>query len=1010
MYKFRSYFAAFSTALTLAACGGGDGVSSSTETTPVVEAQMISSAKTVPDAVLAESGTGLTPVASGGVVLQSSHPEVNKYQVGDVLFVPPVSGKGLGTSFVGKVSGVSSADGKTQVNLIPANVEDAYTSLKWDIDTAKTGASVVGVISPPKAKVSFSSNSNISTQTGLVIKDELSVKGSALEGSIKMEHELLYKGKSVVLFAEVDLSGVTVRSRGDYDVSNIGSDNGWVEFTAVVKGDLGAKIGLRAPDLVEVPTLADLVASQDVWADLKWSGSDAYKLEGLEGDDKKGRIPLGGVVLTPCPTGVCPLKFTGNLGNNTVHLFSIAPTAILWVYMDMSGKISVSGEVGARLNGYHFEQGYEFKAVNLTLSTKRIAVATPSALEIYGNATLDVEQRFGVSVGADILVGGIRPVAVNTFVGAQHTGKLEGELSYAIVPPNGWAGYGCVESKIWAGVELSAQFRMKAEVPVDLYFKRFELGGVIERSYSGKVLDIMAEKDLGSSCLVSGPFSIAAAVKGSDPEVKANALIDIDFSSGYNNENVRKFTDSWRIVAECADCEAKVFDVIYKGDEIFKPYYSISLPVGRKYVIRLQAKSDTDADWVIREAFTSVDVGDRPSADFVVESNMADCRDLNLTATGVASEGRSIQSYQWKVRSAGLSSFLDYEGRSVSSVVLPVCGLTQIMLTVIDSAGLVTAVSRTIDTELMAPKVTEITPLSAVLNQLTTIKISGQNLPLTSVLSIADATCQTPTNRTATGFTVVCTPGGAAGSKVVTVKTDTEANGGGVIDASKTVIVQAIDIPTPALSIRFDQTSLASLGGVTSAGSVSYISGKDGRPAAKFSGVAAPGHIKINNRESLKFVDGATFDMWVYMDSMTGMDGWGRTVSDGAYAMAFVAKSHDRSGGVMLANSLTNPDGSLWHAGIGNWDSCKHLSSTPVPLGTWARVTYVFSSTSGTYAYLNKNLTWNCPGDRPNFGIMNTQDMYIGKFSDSWYPFSGAIQDLNVYSKALSPAQVSALQ
>ncbi len=86
--------------------------------------------------------------------------------------------------------------------------------------------------------------------------------------------------------------------------------------------------------------------------------------------------------------------------------------------------------------------------------------------------------------------------------------------------------------------------------------------------------------------------------------------------------------------------------------------------------------------------------------------------------------------------------------------------------------------------------VSGVSPAVANLSQATTFTITGQNLPLTSVLSIADATCQTPTNRTATGFTVVCTPGGAAESKVVTVKTDTEANGGVVIDASRVVTVQ----------------------------------------------------------------------------------------------------------------------------------------------------------------------------------------------------------------------------
>jgi hypothetical protein len=34
---------------------------------------------------------------------------------------------------------------------------------------------------------------------------------------------------------------------------------------------------------------------------------------------------------------------------------------------------------------------------------------------------------------------------------------------------------------------------------------------------------------------------------------------------------------------------------------------------------------------------------------------------------------------------------------------------------------------------------------------------------------------------------------------------------------------------------------------------------------------------------------------------------------------------------------------------------------------------------------------------------------YLGKFSDYWYPFNGAMQDMNIYQKALTEAQVKAL-
>lgn len=88
-----------------------------------------------------------------------------------------------------------------------------------------------------------------------------------------------------------------------------------------------------------------------------------------------------------------------------------------------------------------------------------------------------------------------------------------------------------------------------------------------------------------------------------------------------------------------------------------------------------------------------------------------------------------------------------------------------------------------------APTITTITPATASIGQATTFTVTGQNLPLTAVMSIAEGVCQTPTNNTPTGFTVVCTPGGVAGSKIVTIKTDTLANGGTVVDESKSISV-----------------------------------------------------------------------------------------------------------------------------------------------------------------------------------------------------------------------------
>lgn len=105
--------------------------------------------------------------------------------------------------------------------------------------------------------------------------------------------------------------------------------------------------------------------------------------------------------------------------------------------------------------------------------------------------------------------------------------------------------------------------------------------------------------------------------------------------------------------------------------------------------------------------------------------------------------------------------------------------------------------------------ISSISPTTATVNVPVTFAVAGQNLPLTAVMSVADANCGTPTNRSASGFSVLCTPLGTGGSKTVTVKTNTQANGGTVIDASRTINV------LPATTLVTLSVSTGSAGTVT---------------------------------------------------------------------------------------------------------------------------------------------------------------------------------------------------
>lgn len=90
-------------------------------------------------------------------------------------------------------------------------------------------------------------------------------------------------------------------------------------------------------------------------------------------------------------------------------------------------------------------------------------------------------------------------------------------------------------------------------------------------------------------------------------------------------------------------------------------------------------------------------------------------------------------------------------------------------------------------------KVTNISPLGAGLNMPVTITVTGENLPSTAIFAMADAYCETPTNKTTKGFTIVCTPKGNTGVKPIIVKDKPK---GSVIDDTRSITVISAELDT----------------------------------------------------------------------------------------------------------------------------------------------------------------------------------------------------------------------
>jgi hypothetical protein len=226
----------------------------------------------------------------------------------------------------------------------------------------------------------------------------------------------------------------------------------------------------------------------------------------------------------------------------------------------------------------------------------------------------------------------------------------------------------------------------------------------------------------------------------------------------------------------------------------------------------------------------------------------------------------------------------------------------------------------------------------------------------------------------------------------------------------------AQNAPQPSLSIDFDAGSLAKLGASFPSGEgFTFITGKDGHSAVQFHGGTQSSVIQIPNSDKLQFKDAASFDLWVRLDDLGGMDGYGIT-NNFRWTMSIIAKSHDRNGFFVGAavnrDEKVSGDAGFFASNDQTWGGviCDHEEDIPVlAFGEWYRLTAVASSQSGTHIYINRKLATSCLNARPSFSASNTQDLFIGRFKDKWYPFSGAIQDLRIYQIALSAEEVKNL-
>lgn len=140
----------------------------------------------------------------------------------------------------------------------------------------------------------------------------------------------------------------------------------------------------------------------------------------------------------------------------------------------------------------------------------------------------------------------------------------------------------------------------------------------------------------------------------------------------------------------------------------------------------------------------------------------------------------------------------------------------------------------------------------------------------------------------------------------------------------------------------------------------------------------------------------------------SGMDGWGQHSSQGVHTL--IAKDHDRSGFVLMVLGNMNMDrvACNWISNNAySWPSFSASVCSSMDSHSWHHVTYsIGGNSTSIYVDGEKIATMNTVTD---FSQANGRDLYLGKFSDQWYPLNGQMDNVRIYNRAVSGEEVRLL-
>lgn len=198
--------------------------------------------------------------------------------------------------------------------------------------------------------------------------------------------------------------------------------------------------------------------------------------------------------------------------------------------------------------------------------------------------------------------------------------------------------------------------------------------------------------------------------------------------------------------------------------------------------------------------------------------------------------------------------------------------------------------------------------------------------------------------------------------------------------------------------------------------------------AYEFAGVDGPNWIKVNSSGSLQFNGAMTVSFWMKQQSPRGGNisagGQYNIVANGAYFTP-IAKGGDGnptgespavSAGWRVRTSYSASNTQEVHylntaSDVANSDLSYSATFKCYSASQWIHVVFVVKPNLAR-CYINGVLYSEMSNLTPNFAVSNTKPMYFGRQeggSRTYFPYSGALDDIAIYNRALDDSEVDRL-